>query len=51
MGHMAGDVSSIDVGAMLKQTVKISNRFARDTTLFDIVVVYIGSELRTWGKV
>jgi len=38
MGHVARGLGNNDVGAVLKQVTKISNVFARGTTLFDTVI-------------
>jgi len=50
MGHMARGVGNNEVGAVLKQAIKISNVFNRSATLFDFVVVYSGSKWRTGAK-
>ena len=50
MHHMARGVGNIDVSAVLKQVVEISNVFARTITLFDFIVVYSGSKLRARGR-
>jgi len=50
-GYMARDVSNIDVGAVLKQVVRISNVSTTGATLFHLVVVYNGRKLRIGGEV
>ena len=39
-----------DMGAVVKQILKISYVFARGATLFDFVVVYNGNKFRTGAK-
>jgi len=51
MGHMARGDANIDTGAVLQQVVKISNVFVGGAPLFNFVVAYNGSKLRTWDEV
>ena len=49
--NVARGVGNVDVDAVLQQVARISNVFARGRTLFDFVLVYSGSKLRTGGEV
>jgi len=50
MGCMTRGIGNNDMGAVLKQVVKISNVFTRGATLFDFVVVYNSRKWRIDGK-
>ena len=50
MGHMARSIGNNDVGAILKQVVKISNVCARGATLFNFVAIYNDNKWHTGGQ-
>jgi len=51
MGHVARGISSINVGAVLQQTVRFPKNLPGGTTPFDFVVVCNGGKLHTGGEV